>query len=167
MRELSSRKEGPTCWCIELVFCEHASRILYSPSLSLPHTTWPSSWQTMVGQCLREAQPRWTCKMVRLPSTLPPFLLALDVVHTGFVCDRCGINPIRGIRWKCANCADCTSLDAQLLPYVSHALLFSPAPLLSKTTVSLRFGLPIRSQFYSRLVFRFAKQSPLYLSFLI
>ena len=28
------------------------------------------------------------------------------VVHTGYVCDVCGMNPIVGIRYKCVNCAD-------------------------------------------------------------
>ncbi|KIW07229.1 uncharacterized protein PV09_02086 [Verruconis gallopava] len=27
-------------------------------------------------------------------------------LHRGFQCDSCGTSPIRGIRWKCANCVD-------------------------------------------------------------
>lgn len=28
------------------------------------------------------------------------------VVHTGYVCDICGMNPIVGVRYKCVNCTD-------------------------------------------------------------
>ena len=29
-----------------------------------------------------------------------------QAVHTGYVCDICGMNPIVGVRYKCANCVD-------------------------------------------------------------
>jgi len=33
------------------------------------------------------------------------------VVHYGFACDRCGMEPISGTRWHCPQCPASTSID--------------------------------------------------------
>lgn len=46
-----------------------------------------------------------------------------EVLHRGFRCDACNTTPIRGIRWKCSNCADidhCNDCHAQSTHTRSH-----------------------------------------------
>ena len=54
-------------------------------------------------------------------------------VHRGCECNSCGVVPIRGIRYRCANCADydlCESCESQGLHYKTHIFykIKVPAP---------------------------------------
>ncbi|KAK4444094.1 hypothetical protein QBC34DRAFT_415921 [Podospora aff. communis PSN243] len=54
-------------------------------------------------------------------------------VHRGCQCNACGIAPIRGIRYRCANCADfdlCETCESQGLHYKTHVFykIKIPAP---------------------------------------
>ncbi|KAK0657158.1 hypothetical protein B0T16DRAFT_317950 [Cercophora newfieldiana] len=54
-------------------------------------------------------------------------------VHRGCQCNACGIVPIRGIRYRCANCADfdlCETCESQGLHYKTHVFykIKIPAP---------------------------------------
>lgn len=53
-------------------------------------------------------------------------LLGIQPPHDGIICDGCGMNPIRGIRYKCAICPDfdlCSSCEAKDVHTASHPLL--------------------------------------------
>jgi Zinc finger, ZZ type/EF-hand domain pair len=48
------------------------------------------------------------------------------IVHKGFECDVCQTSPIRGVRWKCLNCADvdlCSECEANDAHYKTHMLV--------------------------------------------
>lgn len=56
-------------------------------------------------------------------------------VHRGVKCNQCDIKPIRGIRWRCANCADydlCSDCEAQSMHDKTHLFykVKIPAPFL-------------------------------------
>lgn len=53
-------------------------------------------------------------------------------IHRGCVCNACGTVPIRGIRYKCANCADfdlCEGCEAQGLHTQTHVFLKIKVPI--------------------------------------
>lgn len=54
-------------------------------------------------------------------------------VHRGCACNACGVVPIRGVRYRCANCADfdlCETCEAQGMHYKTHVFykIKIPAP---------------------------------------
>jgi hypothetical protein len=55
------------------------------------------------------------------------------VVHRGITCDQCDTRPIRGVRWRCANCADfdlCSACEADSRHDKTHVFykIKVPAP---------------------------------------
>ncbi|KAF2868016.1 hypothetical protein BDV95DRAFT_501504 [Massariosphaeria phaeospora] len=59
----------------------------------------------------------------------------LGVVHRGITCNGCDAKPIRGVRWRCANCADfdlCADCEATNSHYKTHIFykIRVPAPYL-------------------------------------
>jgi hypothetical protein len=72
------------------------------------------------------------------PSYLP---FTSSVIHYNVRCDCCGVNPIRGIRYKCVNCGDydlCETCDAKTgIHNASHVFLKIRHPLNSVYTVPL------------------------------
>eukprot|EP01114_Cavostelium_apophysatum_P019302 TRINITY_DN6183_c0_g1_i1.p1 TRINITY_DN6183_c0_g1~~TRINITY_DN6183_c0_g1_i1.p1 ORF type:complete len:121 (-),score=5.55 TRINITY_DN6183_c0_g1_i1:41-403(-) len=56
------------------------------------------------------------------------------VSHDGYVCDRCGMNPIVGLRYKCSTCPDfdlCSGCESLDLHDAKHLFLKIRKPLLA------------------------------------
>lgn len=73
-----------------------------------------------------------------------------SIVHHGVSCNECGLSPIRGIRWHCANCVDCDLCDtcemANTHP-ITHDLIriTIPVPLMKSPRWRWKQRLPAKS----------------------
>lgn len=73
-----------------------------------------------------------------------------STVHHGVSCNSCGLSPIRGIRWHCANCVDCDLCDvceiANTHP-ITHDLIriTIPIPLMKSPRWRWKQRLPAKS----------------------
>ena len=76
-------------------------------------------------------------------------------VHRGVKCNQCDSKPIRGIRWRCANCADydlCSDCEAQSMHDKTHLFykVRIPAPFLGNPRQSQPVIYPGRPQLMLR-----------------
>jgi len=81
--------------------------------------------------------------------------LLQKTVHYGYVCDRCGMQPIKGIRYKCANCIDydlCSACEEIDLHEEKHLLLKIRRPLQN----GIPFKTPLINNLYDELNNRLA-----------
>ena len=68
-----------------------------------------------------------------------------DIVHHGFSCDACQIEPIIGIRWSCTICKDDTSVDLcdkcnETASRLSHRPKHTPSHRMRKVSVPERYN---------------------------
>jgi hypothetical protein len=60
-----------------------------------------------------------------------------EIIHEGIICDGCGMNPIRGLRFKCGSCADfdfCSSCEAKGGHNPDHMFIKAKLPLIRQTS---------------------------------
>lgn len=63
-------------------------------------------------------------------------------IHRGVSCNSCGVNPLRGIRWRCANCPDYDLCEACEAPGDAH----KPTHIFYKIKVPVGFRGPREAQ---------------------
>lgn len=64
---------------------------------------------------------------------LPPS----EIIHEGITCDGCGMSPIRGLRFKCGNCADfdfCSGCEARGDHNQDHVFIKAKLPLVRQSS---------------------------------
>ncbi|KAF1816857.1 hypothetical protein P152DRAFT_453475 [Eremomyces bilateralis CBS 781.70] len=84
-------------------------------------------------------------------------------IHRGIQCNSCEVKPIRGVRWRCANCADfdlCTDCEAMGVHDKTH-IFFKvkiPIPYLSPPRQGLPIMLPGKPELMPRQIPKAARK---------
>ena len=95
--------------CADLILCMVFDR--------RPHPSYVKAWCWLQSMLLIAAH---------VHETDPPYLFSTSMEIGGITCNSCGTVPIRGLRYKCANCQDydlCEGCEAAEVHIKSHVFM--------------------------------------------